>query len=344
MSVVHYNVYTVADLFRNNSEHTISQFLSRDYSKELFKKYDAYGLNKNAVYDRTKALPHFLDIADYHPMPVYDPAFNKSFNEIAEHRAKELIAMDKPIKVCWSGGIDSMYTLFMLNHFAKDKDQVTAFGSYISIIESGDVFDRFIKNHMRYDIRVSPNAATKQDSADEIWVTGFQGNQLFGPTDNFFASPNSPYLFHHTLGTKETIYEPYERHIHPEILEFLQPCIDASPKKLETVNDVRWYCIFNLDWYNGLYDIKSEMRSDKQSSIHHFFNTEDFQKWAITTKEPFTKIKGNPNTHRWQMRERLADFGLVDYAKNKSKTISTFSTIHENWLLLLDNNQHVYLS
>jgi hypothetical protein len=344
MSILHYNVFTVADIFRNNAEHNFAQFLSKDYSKQLFKQYDDYGLNKNAVYDRSGALPHFLNINPMHPMPAYDPHFNKSFNEIAEQRAKDLVALDKPIKVCWSGGIDSTYALFMLSKYAKDPDQVTAFGSYISVIESGDVFDKFINGKIRHNIKVSPNVFTKQDNSDDIWVTGFQGNQLFGPTDNFFASTNPVHLFHHTLGTKETIYESYEKHIDPNILEFLQPCIDRSPKKLETVNDVRWYCIFNLDWYNGLYDIKSEMNSDKMGNVHHFFNTEDFQQWAITTNEPFTKIKGNPNTHRWQMRERLADFGLVDYAKNKSKTISTFSAIHEQWLFLLDNNQHVYLS
>jgi hypothetical protein len=341
--VLHYNVHSVGDIIRQGHEFKIEPYLSRNYSKALFNKYDSYRLNKNAVYDRTGAIPHYLNMSPVHPMPVYDPTFTKSFNEIAEERARALIALDKPIKVCWSGGIDSTYALFLLRHFAKDKAQVTAFGTYISVIESGDVFDKHIKNNMLHDIRVSPNPFTKNPDTEEIWVTGFQGNQLFGPTDNFFASNTPVSLFHHTLGTKETIYEPYEKHISADILEFLQPAIDRSPRKLETVNDIRWYCIFNLDWYNGLYDIKSEMHDFRMDNVHHFFDTIDFQKWAITTKEPFTKIKGNPNTHRWQMRDRLADFGLVDYAKNKSKTISTFASMTTSWLMLLGNKQNIYL-
>jgi hypothetical protein len=204
------------------------------------------------------------------------------------------------------------------------------------------VFDKFIKNNIKHDIRISPNQFSKTDD-DSIWVTGFQGNQLFGPTDDYFATPDKPFLFHHTLGTPDTIYESYENHIDPGVLDFLNPMLKLSPKKLETVNDVRWYCIFNLDWYNGLYDMLADMPANKMGDVHHFFNTIDFQKWAITTKEPFTKVKGDANTHRWQMRERLADFGLVDYAKNKSKTVSTFATIHSNWLLLLNDKHHIHL-
>jgi hypothetical protein len=341
MKVLHYNVNSVSDLFRKGQEHLVHPFLN-DNSRDTFKLYDKYGLNKNAVYDRTGNIPHYLNMSDWHSMPEYDCNFNKSFEEITNERAKQLVSYGKRIKVCWSGGIDSTYALFVLNQYAAP-GQVTAYGSYISVIESGDVFDKFIKNNIDYDIRVSPNQFSKKEDDDSIWVTGFQGNQLFGPTDDYFATSNKPFLFHHTLGTPDTIYESYLNHVDPGVLNFLQPAIDKSPRKIETVNDLRWYCIFNLDWYNGLYDMLSDMPTSRMNDIHHFFNTVDFQKWAITTKEPFTKIKGNPNTHRWQMRDRLADFGLVNYAKNKSKTVSTFSTIHSNWLFLLDDKHHIHI-
>jgi hypothetical protein len=319
----------------------ISPYLSANFSTELFNKYEKLGLHRNAVYDRSGKIPHYLDMSSIHPMPSYDPTFNKSFYEVAEQRAKELIALDKQIKVCWSGGIDSTFVLLLLSKFAT-KDQLLVYGSYASVIESGDVFDKFIKQNFNYKINVYPNKITKEDKSDSIFVTGYQGNQLFGPTDNFFASERQVAFFHHTMGTKETIYEDYRKNVNPELLEFLQPSIDASPKKIETVCDLRWYCIFNMDWYNGLYFMKSEMNKLAFANTYHFFDTEDFQKWAIHTKEPFTKIKGNPNTHRWQMREFIADCGLIDYSKNKSKAISNFSSNEAHWLFLLDNLENIY--
>lgn len=340
MSVLFYNTHSVSHLFKTGCEALLDKHLAAN-AVETFTLYEKLGLNKNCVIDRTKSLPHYLKVATPHSIPSSNN-FSLSFNEIAEARAKELVDIGLPIKVLWSGGIDSTYTLFMLNHYAA-KGQVTAYGTYTSIIESGSVFDQHIKNNIKFEIIASPNFFTKRQLDGEIWVTGFQGNQLFGPTDDFFASDRTTALFHHTLGSKSTIYEAYEKHIDPELLAFLQPCLGKSPRKIETVNDLRWYCIFNLDWHTGLYDVMSEMTPEKTKLVHHFFNTEDFQRWAVNTKEPFTKVKGQPNTHRWQMRERLADFGLVDYAKNKSKSISTFSAPIFRWLFLLEDKTQVYL-
>ena len=323
-----------------NKVEKISPYLSDDY-QNIVKKYENFGLNRNPIYDRTGKLPHYLNIAPVHKMPTFDSKFNKSFYQICGERCKELASLGKHIKVCWSGGIDSTFVLFFLSQYVP-KDQITVYGTYSSIIESGDVFDLFIKDKFNYEIKIFPTKDVKNKIEDCIWVTGFQGNQLFGPTDNFFAKDRSVAFFHHTLGTEETIYENYKKYIDPKLLEFLQPSIEASPRKIETIADLRWYCIFNFDWYNGLYEITSEMIPEKINSVYHFFDTEDFQKWAIHTKEPWTKEKGNPNTHRWQMRYFLSNCGLKNYAKNKTKAISCFSSIKGNWLCMLDNYENLY--
>jgi hypothetical protein len=167
------------------------------------------------------------------------------------------------------------------------------------------------------------------------------GNQLFGPTDDFFSSvPNA--MFHHTIGTPETIYEKIEGNVPETLLEFLSPMIKNSPRNLETVNDLRWYCIFNLDWYTAIYEHRVLVDRQRAERVLPFFDTEDFQQWAITTKEPFTKIKGNPNTHRWQMREVLDElFDEPHYAWNKDKKISNFNVYRPQWLFLLNGFYNV---
>jgi len=339
--ILNYNVYSISDDIKKDKVEKIIPYLTQNY-KDIFKIYEKFGLNRNPIYDRSGVLPHYLNISPIHKMPT-DKLFNSSFYDICKERALELASYGKEIKICWSGGIDSTFVLFFLSQYIPD-DQITVYGTYSSIIESGNIFDLYIKHKFKSEIHIHPTNDIKNNLQNCIWVTGFQGNQLFGPTDDFFSKNKSIAFFHHTLGTKETIYENYKKNIDPDILEFLQPCIDASPRKIETVADLRWYCIFNLDWYNGLYETTSEMNPKKINTFHHFFNTENFQKWAINTKEPFTKIKGQPNTHRWQMRDFLADCGLKNYAKNKQKSISCLSTLKPNWYFMLEDFTNVYKS
>jgi len=327
-------------MIKEDRVNQISPYLNIDYNN-IFKSYNQFGLNRNPVYDRTGKVPHYLMMSNKHPIPSFDLSFNKDFYSICEERCKELASKNKQIKVCWSGGIDSTFVLLFLSQYVP-KEQITVYGTYSSIIESGDIFDRFIKNNYNYEIKIFPTNIIRSKTEDCIWVTGFQGNQLFGPTDDFFAEDRSVAFFHHTLGTKETIYKDYKKYINQELIDFLTPSINASPRKIETIADLRWYCIFNFDWYNGIYELLSEMDPEKIKTVFHFFDTEDFQKWAIHTKDPWTKIPGKPNTHRWQMREFISDCGLKDYAKNKSKAVSCLSINKANWILMLDNFKNSY--
>lgn len=342
-NILYYNNHVIPNIIRDNAQ-TLEDFYSESFSLELFQTYQKYGLdNNNMIFDRSGVLPHYLNIPLVHTMPSKVDGYNRSFFEISEKRCKELLALGKPINVMWSGGIDSTYILFMLRHFANDPDQVRIYGTYNSILESGDMFERRLSKEFKHIIKVSAGSELNFIE-DGIFVSGMCGNQLFGPTDNYFStSPKA--MFHHQFGTPETIYEPYEKNVSEHMLEFLQPIIDASPRKIETVNDLRWYCIFNLDWYTALYEHKVLLGAERANRIHGFFDSYDFQEWAVNTKEPFTKVRGEPNTHRWQMREVLDElFGESYYAKNKDKKISTFSILDSHWLFVFDDMETMFLA
>lgn len=340
--ILYYNTHEIPSLIQRNIP-GIQPFLADNFNQTLLDNYNKFGLNKhNMIYDRSGHLPHYLNIdGAAHPMPKLQEGFSKSFFDICESRAKQLLSLNKPLYVMWSGGIDSTFILLFLNHYANDKEQVRIYGTYNSIIESGDLFDRRLKNEFLYHIDLPSDNQFSYKQEDCYFISGMCGNQLFGPADDYFSNaPNA--LFHHTLGTPETIYEPIEGNVDQELLQFLDPVISNSPKKLETVNDLRWYCIFNLDWYTALYEHRTMVAKDRAERILPFFDTQDFQQWAINTKEPFTKIKGNPNTHRWQMREILSD--LLDephYSKYKEKKISNFNVGRPQWLFLLKDYHNV---
>lgn len=331
--VLYYNVFTVPDLIAAG-ESLVEPYLSKDYSKDLVSLYKKYKMDTvNVVYDRTNQVPHYINFKpNLFPIPE-SFGFNKSFHQIVEERAKELLSLNKPINVVWSGGIDSTLVLFALIHFCNDPSQITVYGTYNSILESGNLFEKHIlPRGVKY--RITPSSQKEFKDSDSIYVTGFMGNQLFGPTDDF-SKNSSISLFHHQFNSDD-IEDPYENCVQPELLEFLLPSIKASPRKIETVRDLRWFLIFNFDWYTGKYD--AMVATDNRDKIYHFFDTDDFQRYAVTTKEPFTKVKGNSLTHRWVMRELIEEFsGDKHYAWNKPKGISNLSNKNPDWLFLLED-------
>lgn len=312
----------------------------KDYviDEKLFHFYEKHKMNLNNVYDRTGNVPHYLNMKPgLLPIPTVDSTFDKSFRQVVKERCEELLSLGKRINVVWSGGIDSTLVLFALIHYSKDPSLITAYGTYNSVMECGELFDKYIlPTGVKHKIRVSANRDFDDCAEDEIFVTGFFGNQLFGPTDDFTSNKvkTNVSFFHHQFSGDPL--DDYTKYIDPELLEFLQPCIDASPKKIETLRDMRWWFIFNLDWYTAEYSSKvSTKQIDNQ---YHFFGTDDFQRYVLTTKEPFTKEVGNALTHRWVMRELIEEFsGDSYYAWNKPKGVSNLGNPTPTWLLLLED-------
>lgn len=334
--ILFYNVGFVRQVIEKNPE-SISEYLNDNY-KSLFEFYDNNKMNLNVVYDRTGNVPHYLNIKpNLLQIPKTDD-FNKSFRTCVEERAKYLLSLNKKINVVWSGGIDSTLVLFALLHYCNDPSQITVYGTYSSVLESGSLFDKVIlPSGVNHKIKVSSRRDFDDCPEDEIFVTGFFGNQLFGPTDNFSVNKDVKTdisFFHHQFNGDPL--EDYKKYVSEELIEFLTPCINASPKKIETLRDFRWWLIFNFDWYTA--EFATRINTNQQNNQYHFFNTDDFQRYVITTKEPFTKEVGNPLTHRWVMRELIEEWsGDSYYAWNKPKGVSNLGNPNPTWLFLLED-------
>ncbi len=227
-------------------------YLVENY-KDIFKGHkEKFPMTGKFFYDRSGTIPHYLNIdGSKSPIPKSDN-FNLSFAEVVEKRAKELLAIGKPINVSWSGGLDSTFILFTLHHYANDKSQIKVYGTYNSIIESGHMFDKYIKNNFRYDIHTNTsydnNYKTIPD--DEIVVSGSPGNDIFYkdvgtagllPVNKYdgwmvFRDPSR--------GVYHYADSPYEKVLADSNLEFLEDFIKKSPRKIETLQDLRWWVCF----------------------------------------------------------------------------------------------------
>jgi hypothetical protein len=285
-----------------------------------------------------------LDIDySYAPIPV-NPNFNLDLTTIVKNRCIELLSTGKQINVAWSGGIDSTFVLLSLHHYANDPDQVKVYGTYNSIIESGDLFDKFIKNKMRYSIKVNATASNNfTEMGDCIYVTGAMSNQLFAPGLTYNKHRDDILQFKDKYTMFNSFDYFYKDVLTENCLQFLDPLILNSVKPIYTIQDLRWFMNFAFSWYTVLTSALVGLDKHTVGRVHAFFNTEDFQLWSIHNNDVATKT-GDYLDDRWQLREAITEYtGDSYYSNNKKKFTSVISPMPNNWLYLLNDYTNVYL-
>ena len=338
MNILNYN----PTAFENTKNHSLLTDLSV-YNKLMKHNFGKF----SCLVDRTASIEHFLDIDySYSPIPI-NPNFNLDFHTITKNRCIELLSLGKQINVSWSGGLDSTYVLFSLYEYANDKSQIKVYGTYNSIIESGDLFDKFIKNRIDYSIKPNYTSYTKYNDDNCIYVTGNMSNQLFTPGLSYNKNRDCILEFKDIsfVGDqdKPNSYiikyadRPYKEIVTDECLEFLTPSILNSPKPINTLQELRWYAIFTDTWYSVLTTPFVGLDKERNERITSFFNTEDFQLWSIHNNDPVTKT-GDYTDERWQIREAISDYiGDNYFSKNKKKFTSVMSPLRSNWLYLTND-------
>ena len=328
------------------------QYLADDY-KQKYNFYKKIPTTGKFFYDRSGTIPHYLNIDNSKsPIPTADN-FNLSFAEVVEKRAKELLALGKPINISWSGGLDSTFILFTLYHYANDKSQIKVYGTYSSIIESGYIFDKYIKNKVKYNIHTNTSYENnyKDIPNNEIVVTGAPGNDIFyKDIGTATSSPINKYdawmRFRNPVDQPIFMYadQPYKKVLDDDNLEFLEEFVKKSPRKIETLQDLRWWVCFCFNWYTTLNNCSIGVGPENAKKIHSFYDTEDFQLWSMYNKDPTTKV-GDYSDDRWQLREMIAEYtGDHFYAKNKQNFLSVISSFGDDWVFLLDDYSNIYVN
>lgn len=318
------------------------EYLSDNWESILTNYQNSFNSVK-FFYDRTGTIPHFLNIdSGRYPMPD-TTNFSLSFEEVVEKRAKELLSIGKPINVSWSGGLDSTFTLFSLAKYANDPSQIKVYCTYNSIIESGDLFDLHIKDRFKYIVRTNTSVEKNYEIDDSIYVTGGMGNDLFSPGTKFGDRDTWMKFKDPGIEFKYLLDKPYESVLQESNLIFLEDFIKKSPRKIETLEDLRWWVSFSFNWYNCATNFYIGIGPEKSKRIHAFFESDDFQRWAMTNNDPVTKT-GDYSDERWQLRESITEYtGCSKYSLNKTKSTSVLSQFGTEWLFLLNDYSNVYL-
>jgi hypothetical protein len=210
------------------------------------------------------------------------------------------------------------------------------------------MFDKYIKNNFKYDIHVNTSYEDNyKNIGDEIVVSGSPGNDIFyKPIGTIDQPPLNRYdawmVFRDpSRGVYHYADSPYEQVLADCNLEFLQDFIKKSPRKIETLQDLRWWVCFCFNWYTTLNNSSIGVGLDTAKKLHHFYNTDDFQLWSIYNKDPITKV-GDYSDDRWQLREMIYEYTRDNhYSTKKNDFISVLSKFDPNWLFLLNDYSNV---
>jgi hypothetical protein len=293
--------------------------------------------------DRTGAIPNYLKTKIYTPMPELDSNFNSTFEELCQRRISELFSMGKPLNLFWSGGLDSTTLMALFLPYCRE---VTIHLTYNSILESGYLFDTYVKPNFNYTVHTS--TAFNEWREEEIYITGDPGNHLhtlpsiksyqgFIPgIDDLFAKENIHKLF-----------EPFEKYIPEKKCLFYEPALKRSPRKIETLEDFIWFNTFNFRWDESQFALALKLierwkmpiteYSKVIKNVIGFYYKDYFQQWSIHRNEPQYEVYDFKKTIKLEMRKIMRKYlgsNGEDYINSKGILESPIGLYKPNYIML----------
>jgi hypothetical protein len=307
----------------------------------LFKEANFYINQTACLIDRTEANEFFIPIKTL-KIPYDKDNINKSFKQLCLERAEQLILKGKRINIMWSGGIDSTLALFCLMNKVNDKSQLRVILSPDSIAESGNMFDKLIKN--KVDFILEPKVVRRClfykeeyenfNFNNEIITSGSGSDPL--NTIMRLTIPYEEKLWH--LGYENVLMQFTNKNV----IDFLNKSIKAFPKKIKTYIEFLKFYHLNYNWQRENYFNFVNLDSRYFKCYDNFFQTDDFQKWSIWNEESniSTNIIKKPQK---DLIYELTNDKLYSYGKNKGMSFLGAQN-NNDWVYLMENGTTINYS
>lgn len=274
------------------------------------------------------------NILDLHFSPI--PKFTAdamTFEQCCLEAAEGLWELDCNIRVMWSGGIDSTAVYYALWTTKPTNRELHVVLIQESIDEAPETYQHIcFQNPHTYLLTYEEMMSEKFCQWDGLTITGEAGDMLFG-----CGALLKPY-FNNYLDPWETLVDwSYEKMFprqddstgHPgfessnkrrdNLFEFIFEHVDTAPFEIVTMIDLWWWINFSIGWDNTHHRFPiRNCRSIHWQNFVAFFDTEEFQKWAIENNHH--NIGGTWKTYKWPAKEFIYKHnGDLDYLHNKTK-------------------------
>ncbi len=356
MKIVNHNNLTLTEAYKNELENYNPLDFDNldDYNSihvgELYNNY-VYGLGalveSPCPYDRFGEY-NFLNV-DFDPIPEIPEGRNRNFKDITNQRAVDIWNMDKPVRVWYSGGIDSSTALSALITWKQPHHELSVWMSEASKDENPTMFDK-IKN-MDLTIEWSNKETiffTKEHwDGSSINVTGECGDPMYGTfvIENHIEEINDHWT--KTMDFEDVNYVYRDSNHHSKFMQFCEDYIKRCPFEIKNTFDFTWWLAFTLKWQwidRRLFGNLPDPSGYK--NMLSFFNTPEYQIWSMTNHD--LKHQGTYKTYKWPSKQYIYDFNpdsnyLMNKTKEKSfpKTVGSHSALnswHKNRVVFSDGS------
>jgi hypothetical protein len=288
-------------------------------------------------------------------MPSVDQHFSQSLETLVLERALAIAAEGQPIRLFWSGGIDSTLVVSAFIMAGVPLGQLEVLYTHDSVAEYPDYLTKFVPVGVRRtEVRAFPHHTVVPDHAahqfvelpcmgdfvepGKLNVTGGLGDKLF----------NS-----HTILTRfgyAKALKPYRSALPASLVDATGPLVAVCPLPIQTLSQFSWWVYFALNYQDELLQILGGVSDDsvtaKQQALRVFFDTEGFQQWSfhhrdrVATDEP-PKLKLDA---KQLIFKHTADTKYLE-TKLKSGSLKFRKTPNVAWdspiLLILDDGSLV---
>lgn len=249
---------------------------------------------------------------------------NDKLCDLIDERASEIISLDKPTHVFWSGGIDSTVALVsLLKNASKTwiKDKLSMVFNYLSIEENPYIYGKLTKldiNLINIPRLYVFNYYRNTIYNDNLIVTGEMADQIMGSHFCFIHPEIALKPYKSTL-TK--YFELNSKFDDAKLKQFnnneIFQCCEIienkfNPYKLESLYDLLTFVNMFLTWdFNCNRYLSSNISLD---NLYNFFNTEKFQNWGITNhfNKKYNLIKSKE--YKIEYREYINSYFRDNYS------------------------------
>ena len=276
-----------------------------------------------------------LDLVE-NPLTEFPTNFTSTFEELTNRRAVELWDIGKPIRLWWSGGIDSTCALVSLLKTRRLDTSLTVYLSTNSVQENPRFYDLLVNKKVNlqwhsYDNYIYDN--------DQLWngktinVNGNGGDELFlaisstMSMEEFFKIKDSDWI--------NIIKDS-------DILNTIEKYIDTSPYVPETCWELLWWLARSIDDLSTRYHSPRFLKDPSAYHLEHaFFYTDYFEQWALSN--PYAGHNGHYKTYKWPMKKYIYDYDNNEEYLNTKQKESSFPSVYnkQSRYLGVDRGHHV---
>jgi len=283
------------------------------------------GSKTDYAFDRTNTIQGPLREKNISLIPEFDINFNKTFKEICEDTARDIINEGKSIDIYWSGGVDSTAVVVAFLNVCTDFKQLNIVYDTGGIEEYPLFYEKYVKDitekpinrWIYHDVNLDDNIIVSGHPAGFLVQYSGQGRNSFGQ-DGYKGA---------LTGFKESDYKtmPWrDAFLDEDFIENITPQIDNSPIEIKSIADLRWWLNFSMKWQSeNMTPLRflEKLNYNKMKNCKAFFSTDDFQKWSMWNYDKNLRDVLPP--YKIDFKEIIYD--LVkdeDYYTNKKKEFS----------------------